>query len=305
MVPINPVPIIDKNGKRTTVHKKFGSDVDSARLVVPSPPQSARLIEDEWRHYGFKAPSAPRIYTDFANDSFEKSEREIAQLSVGQQNALSFFTSQHNYRWLNQALFNGGELRETDESAASYISVSELSREQTNDRDVIASQSLLKDITKNMDDAFVAVAPMTRFLYRGVDSTALFDDSADEYVAQSYELGTEFVIDGYQSASADPSIGVKYANKSGVVLEMKTNSGIATAALSHYQLEDEVILPRSTRWRVVGVHTDQDFTIQFKRGSSSNKVTLVQLVEIDADGEESTGAVYPPALSERQLGIEA
>ena len=302
---LTPTQIVDKNGKRTTVHKSLVPSQRPPR-TVSEPRGAAAGTRQEWESYGFQEPSEARVYTDFLEQAQERSRSEVEGLSDVQRNALSFFTSMH-HKSINNALYGTEALpaeQDVDDASQGFPTLDSVNsfelQKASKNYSLKVHDRLFNDVVTNMDSAFEYANHTPRIVYRGVDTYGEYladDGRTAEWVDENYALGSEVVIDGYQSASNDPGVGLKYANKSGVLLEMKTGSGISITDVSYYKLEDEVVLPRARRWRVVGVHHDQEFTVQMARGSKSERVTLVQMVEVDEDGDEVKGYISPPSIT--------
>jgi hypothetical protein len=277
-----------------------------------------QLDEDSYKEFGF----AP-IETEGDNINLhgtmrseyevaELSEPEIAVMSDDEKTALRMFTSNH-YKTINRALYNTNEeytplSAEPDDKSLHFQFGKEFNLYETYYDEARFSPSFMTELTENLDSAFTKSPGYQRTVYRGMSGyNAAFRspdyDSADgteatHWIKKNVKLGQEMVFDGYQSSSVDQSIALDYASgDGGVVYEVITSTGINVTKISAYKNEMEVILPRSARYMVVGVH--QGVNIGHRKN-----MNVVQMVEINDQGAvaEAGNHTPPPALTHTQLG---
>jgi hypothetical protein len=113
-------------------------------------------------------------------------------------------------------------------------------------------------------------APVT--VYRGVgDKGQEFLDAA----RKSLDAGGTLTDHGYGSVSLDPKIaGTLYATGNSVVFQMQIKRGAYIAPVSSYQTEQEIIVPRGMKYRVMGI--DEGVAFPEKRTH-----TVIRMMEVD------------------------
>lgn len=114
-----------------------------------------------------------------------------------------------------------------------------------------------------------------RILYRGVSI-----DNAEKYSINNLQLGETVDFKGYQSTSTNPIIAGNFTNMDthGILFEIITPQGINITSISSVSHESEVLLPRNSRYIVVG---KQERMYSDVFGSFDK----VQLIAVDDDGE--------------------
>ena len=114
-----------------------------------------------------------------------------------------------------------------------------------------------------------------RVLYRGVSI-----DNAEKYSINNLQLGETVDFKGYQSTSTNPIIAGNFTNmdKHGILFEIITPQGVNITSISSVSHESEVLLPRNSRYIVVG---KQEKMYSEVFGSFDK----VQLIAVDDDGE--------------------
>lgn len=131
-----------------------------------------------------------------------------------------------------------------------------------------------------------------RTVYRGVRKPFYVSASAGEWVAESFPVGATLDLPAYTSTSYDPSVAEGWMPEGhGVILEMRTRKGAPVEGISFFKSERERLLPRGTRWRVVGVQT---VPFEGAMGGGGHR-TVVQIVDEDelADHEEADQSANP------------
>lgn len=220
-----------------------------------------------------------RAYLQTEADFKTASRAELEHLTEEHRTAINEFSSQ-KYKAVSKALYKGG-LDDAEEESASQI----------------------RNIITGIDAAFMEAPLKNRVVYRGVqkDETHLLKaGNTQNYVAAAYSEGNFITIDGFQSTTVDPRVAADYSSEEGgLMFEMVSLSGMNISDSSQYAGECEVLLPRKTHWKVVGVHEDADYS--FKRlgpllKPRTIKTTVVQLIEVDEDGSQLTQRKKPPKL---------
>jgi len=270
-----------------------------------------KLTEESYKEFGFQEPGETRKGGLTLDELKQLSGAELEAASHGEQSALSLYTTSA-YNWINGALYaktpNLRSLGAYEQSNKIYFP------EEGYGPYSEPVPECLKQVAEKMDSALLKNAGDQKTVYRGMkfwheafDSALPEDETVAAYVKQNYSLGQEVVFDGYQSASYSPAMGGSYAGENGLIFEIKTSSGLNVSKISNYDLEREAILPRNSRYMIVGIHnkvdyehTDVDKSIQNPTRYNS---TVVQMIEITEDGYVKTGSnkSTPPPLTEKQL----
>jgi uncharacterized protein len=151
-------------------------------------------------------------------------------------------------------------------TSMSYESInSKLRTGQSLDKEEAGIAEHMDSITKQEFKSPVTV-------YRGVgDKGQEFLDAA----RKSLEAGGTLTDHGYGSVSLDPKIaGTLYATGNSVVFQMQIKRGAYIAPVSSYQTEQEIIVPRGMKYRVVGI--DEGVAFPEKRTH-----TVIRMMEVD------------------------
>jgi hypothetical protein len=283
-----------------------------------------KLNEESYKAFGFQDPEEERK-TDLNLDQLKQlSKEELTDYPLSLQHALRYFTS-GSFEWVNSALFkdrSGTPMTDRNPDKAPYQPVfknepfSETKRfgpAWQMDQDERETPELLKETVTKIDLAMSNSHKQQRVLYRGMaaDHSAFLDSGVESYVDKNMSLGQEVIFDGYQSSSYSPTVAADYSGNNGLVFEIRTPSGINLTGISAFPSEREVLLPRNTRYMVVGVHKKVEWTgssPSMWNGESRVKeersnTTVVQLVEITEEGyvRDENNFKYAPPLTEGQL----
>lgn len=243
-------------------------------------------VGSELSKYEFAPLSTPRTFSSTVEAAANESRKEMEQLSPGGYSAVRAFTT-NEYQMINPAVYNGAAEKNH------YMGQREVDR--------------IHGTVALMDKAFSKIPLKTQVLYRGIDKEErkLKVDSQSASDA-GYEVGEVFGVKGFQSTSADPAVAASYAGeKGGVIFEMVAVSGMNVTSLSAWQKETEVLLPRETHWKVVGVHEKANFVYKDEETglpAKTQKTTVVQVIEVTADGEpvrkRSVPSAFPSKVQE-------
>jgi hypothetical protein len=285
-----------------------------------------KLDEESYKEFGFQGPDEDRKWDLSVKELKELSKAELEDLPIRNKKAVKIFTGE-DYEWINQALYGNTNQYNNqlplDKRVASgeYTTVfddtrhnqfTELPSSYMMLKTENASPELLTDITTHVDEAMTQTPGQQRIVYRGMSADhQAFSDFANvhDFAEANYPIGQELKFDGYQSTSYSPAVALEYARYSnGLIFEIKAASGLSVANISEYSEEQELILPRDSRYMVVGKHTipkykgwsaltGDDFALE------SVNTTVIQLVEITEDGyvRNESNLSSPPPLTEKQL----
>lgn len=203
------------------------------------------------------------------------------------------------------------------------------------------NESDLMDYSSELDISLSHRSKEKRNLYRGMgihENSSLFvDDSGKKFPIENldeqkvfldklYTPGTEIAFNAYASTSDYVGVGAEWCgideertegNESiGILYEMKTNAGLPIAHISDNEHEREVLLPRGMRYKVSQAYWNDDNQYTYdvlednidnsssyisKEKSKNPRTLIVQLVEVDENGEEinTTDPYQAPALVPR------
>lgn len=218
--------------------------------------------------FGFHTKNFYQRRTNWELDSkmLEISKEELADMTEDELSSLKFFTGD-GYAWFNDVLYGS-----------------------TNMKDLMAGlQEEVLRHTKYMDAAMAKAPKTQKIVYRGVSSQAKIfkGETPSKWVKQHLTVGNEIIFDGYQSSTTSIPIGSDYSGgESGVIYEILTPEGVNATYISDYEQEQEIILPRESRYTVLGVEHN-------KSGGST-----VKLVAINSKGEilDGTNADTPSPI---------
>ena len=136
-------------------------------------------------------------------------------------------------------------------------------------------------------DTVISNAPqIPKTVYRGIQGySPLFEKYGGLIGAwlkeKNVTLGSELSFEGYTSTSVSNSTACSFASIHGkmdsLVFEIKTPEGLNVSSVSKYAWEHEFLLPRNTRYRVVGIGEQEK-----PRGGT---VHLIQMVAVNSKGE--------------------
>lgn len=285
-----------------------------------------KLDQESYLEFGFQDPNEQRESHLKIDDLKKLSEAELADVPLGEQKALAYFTGD-DYEWINMALYSktydNGNPALVERSADAgempdlfndkvYGAYEKLGPNWEALEEENASPEVLKIITDKVDSAMLKAPGQQRILYRGMskDHEAFAKySSVSKFVAKNYPLGQEVKFDGYQSTSYSPLIADTYCGDgggNGLMFEIKAASGINLTSISEYATEEEVLLPRDARYMVVGIHEGVNFDAAGPNGKQWAKnpnTTIVQLVEITEDGyiRNDSNLSSPKKLTKQQL----
>jgi hypothetical protein len=313
----NPEAVANRNARRrqayADAHNGFGAPIDGpnpainkliAAMAQPKAEKvAAPLTEDSWKDFGFEDPHEIKPRAVSTKTYANMSKREMRALTNSEQNAIRIFTS-NQYKWINGALYGKEDCLREDSfwGDLNIKSLDEMDPEETTVINRMCPSGLI-EITDEIDDAMMKAPDKERILYRGKSGASpRLAANPMKYVQENYSLGQEVVFDGYQSASVDSGTAAAYSGGNGIVFEMKTSSGLNATHISHYSEEREVLLPRQTRWKVVGVHKDVKYTTYQDDGKTkAADAIVVQMIEVDEKGEPLVERQLPKPLTSKQL----
>lgn len=271
------------------------AEIDDTELGFKSNPKMEK--DESYRDDSEKEILLHKIYEKnemFKNDNKTLlSEREIADLSGEEKDALTYFTS-NSYAWLNEALFEK-EVKKGDEKDAQDSFKNTIENTFST---LSGNHEKVKIITKKLDEALSKGPKIQRTVYRAVSSSASFFKvdgdpvSAKEWVDHNLEAGKEIVFDGYQSTTAKPQSLNSYATNDGIIYEIITPEGINVRSISEYDEEEEVLLPRQARYTVSSI--THGVSVKNTDYGRYDNMTLIRLIAINSQGEVLDGTNSDP-----------
>lgn len=278
-----------------------------------------KLDENSYKEFGFQSPDEERTNSWTLNQLKELSKVELGDMTISEKKALQTFTGDW-YKTINVSLY--GKLpsylgKGNSEYKPRYND--ELDENGDLKRTIgIDRPEFIQEFTDLADSAMTKTPKQQRILYRGMARhhselyASTMSDTTEKivkYVDENYSLGQEVMFDGFQSTSYSPTIAADYAGKGGILFEIKTASGANVISISEYGDEREVILPRHSRYMVVGVHKKATYVAddidKDQAYHRQDNTTIIQLVEITDDGyvRDETNFTSPPPLTEHQLRL--
>jgi hypothetical protein len=299
---------------KVSIKHSSGTSVD----LVPE----ATLLQstDELRSWN------PKVPTDL-EEHMQQSLEGLSHLSVEEKQALELYRG-HYHESINGALTGRAPLKFNSYYPAGHwkTSTNATAFHDFND---------FKNYINHMDSALSKRHSENRVIYRGVGSAGAFSlvngsgiqvndpdlDGSKENtgnikaaLVEHYKPGTEVRFDGYASTSLDPSVAAIWAGsghgKPAVIYELQTSLGSDVTGISEFGGEDEreVILPRSSCFKVVNVYTDATYSCESadegvveKNSYTDGNTVVVQLVEVNAGDDFKPEELTEQSLSERLL----
>lgn len=265
-----------------------------------------KLDENSYKEFGFQAPDEERENTVSMLDIMDRSEMELTTSNDFDRKALAVYTTDA-HEWINGAVYGEMLPNETEEDITEYLpDYKDEAYPYYDEEAVEVSVSHAVDITQAMDKALMKGPQTQRILYRGMNKWHnAFGDykSPADYAKKNYPLGQEVEFDGYQSASISPTVAENYSSEGGVIFEVRTPSGVGVTYVSGYEDEVEVLLPRKSRYMVVGLHENVNYRSddpEVEHASSlAHGITVIQMVEITDQGyiRDSSNSVRPAPLT--------
>ena len=282
-----------------------------------------KLDDESYKEFGFQNPEEDRPSALSRNTLMRLSRKELKGATIGEVDALHLYTG-NSYKWINGAMYSASKDASRkyliegqdsvdhtkhheysiliDEELSSYRNHQYVSTE-------MRTKAHFAEIVDNIDRGLEKTPNQQRILYRGmkVNHSAFKNMGISDYVDGNYPLGQEVEFDGFQSASYSPGVGARYSDDDGLIFEIKTPSGVNVTGVSEFPNESEVLLPRNSRYMVVGVHKNVE-RYGYKEShftGSKQDVTVVQLVEITDNGyvKDETNFSHPPAFNANNVRI--
>lgn len=261
------------------------------------------LDSDSYKEFGFHEINKDSVYYKDRKMKMELEEfRDLSKLEIKDFNkddiaAVRFFTS-NDYEWFNNAIYSKGKSlsvhtvdRDTDDPFEDVKK--EYDRIYIDDMD--RSKKMVNRITEKLDEALAKGPKIQRIVYRGKKAgSKAFNgyENVEEWVDKNAKLGQEVKFDGYQSTTADIEVAslslYSGGYEPGLIYEILTPEGANITHLSNYADEKEVLLPRDSRYMVVGIHKNQE------KNKYEQQAHIIQLVAINDKGEILTGENSSP-----------
>jgi hypothetical protein len=152
---------------------------------------------------------------------------------------------------------------------------------------------------RSLDDAIESAPPISETVYRGVnfgsegmpngallagfsqkEREGMIRNSLASYAEKRFAPGSEFSLGGYQSTATnvEPALDASVnRNSPGIIFEIHATKGLRLKGLQADAVndEDEILLPRNTRYRVIGVSR----SVEFEDASGRSRIRTVVKVE--------------------------
>jgi hypothetical protein len=300
----DPVLVANRNARRRQAYAAI-----KQRPVEAAVNSRAPLTEESYKDFGFlPAKNHVRAAPIPIKDQVQESMVDTSDLTDAERAAASMFTS-NNYLWINGTLHNRpstitdvfvlSPYDYPDKPKDGGLHLDSLTVADARKQIFNPTLANLAEVTNALDETLYKIKPRERTLYRGKSESTARIPNAQKYVEANYSLGQEVVFDGYQSASLSAGVAADYACDTGIVFEMKTISGANVVSISEYDHEQEILLPRQTRWKVVGVHYKVDYLTEDSTSYDADNppsFTVVQMIEINDNGDPLTDKVKPEPI---------
>lgn len=252
-------------------------------IPVPDPVQPAP-VEKTYQDYGFRPINPDNYLSNRPKGVFRASMRDsIAQfdaLTPVESQAVQLYTYDKHYKWINDALYTKKIDPAPDGPHKTVFPYSWDKEESPVTYPGYQNAGTLKEVCNVLDSAIKKAPSEQKTVYRSVtaDNGMFKGLSPSEYLQRNIQVGKEIKFDGYLSSTLDPEVALKHGQRAdGVLFEIRTTKGLNISMPSSYQEEQEVLLPRNTTYKVVGVHK------KVKRHEGTFlTVNVVQLVPVAA-----------------------
>lgn len=275
-----------------------------------------KLNDKSYEEFGFSDPRLMHIDKADLEVTKRISRHELSNLSYSEKKALQVYTGDA-YGWINSSMFPTGKTRMFKKDPKEYEPMLKEGKEVFEDSPYVyapKNPEFLKEFDGYVTSAMPKAPLQQRLVYRGMSSWHGAFSKSDgtkatlkEYVDKNFSLGQEVVFDGYQSTSTSVDVAQNYtSHDDGLLFEIKTSSGLNVTSVSQFDREQEVILPRGSRYMVVGLHEKVDYSAKQEDSSlikTRRNITVVQLVEVTEDGyiADETHYTSAPPLTPHQL----
>jgi hypothetical protein len=124
-----------------------------------------------------------------------------------------------------------------------------------------------------LDSAFNKIDnQQTRILYRGESFNIPFGQEKEEYIKNNYAIGKVFERTSYMSTSSNPAIPTNFGGEA-VMFEIVSHNSAELAHLTRYK-ENEFLIPRNSKFRVVAVHNNVEYQKTRQHPDVMNKTML-------------------------------
>lgn len=276
-----------------------------------------KLTVDSYKEFGFKDVDPSKDNSYFSNRELAIeleelktiSDIELTELNENEKASVKFFTS-YSFKWFNNALYSKGKSLEEENN---YFKTKDpFEKDDYGELNIYDNNTVAKNkdnvekISSFIDSALAKAPKIQRVVYRGVSASnpafTKYGGNVKAWIQDNAKLGQELQFDGYQSSTLDVSTANDFtrSESGGLIYEIITPEGLNVTSISRFAHEQEVLLPRESRYMVVGVHED------IRRASIGGTVThVVQLVAIDDKGAILTGEkdelVNSNAMSEGEV----
>lgn len=242
----------------------------------------ATLDEDSYKIFGFKEIvdgfNESRYVDRIERDALSKEETEV--LTFKEKSCLKAYTNADACPVINASVekeFDDPEITMLGSSTLKQP-LDSIYKEATTciDYNILTrlSPPVVNEIVKNVDSALTQGPGLQRIVYRGIGRVRGQDFRVKEYINETYQIGKTVKFDSYLSTSRNPVIASSFGI-CGAVFEILTPEGMAIGNLSQHAREEEVLLPRGSRYVIVG----RKDNVARKKGGGP--ITVIQMVAVD------------------------
>lgn len=246
------------------------------------------------RRARYNAPKQEKLFSQEdqrigkANSSTSLSKEFISSLTPEQKKTLRDYTefgSKTMNKYIYDAEFREGVEKELDVHGSRAMWSPDY-------------ETFKKDLKANLDERIKIIDETTSFrfplpvtVYSGMNISIPEGEDALTHIKSIHKIGSLYSRPSYVSTSTNSAIAASFTvdnGKTPIVYEMITSQGAPIRKLSWLPVEDEVLLPRDKKFRIVqikeavtfdNVTVDDEGAIAKVRGRGKKEIIVIQIVE--------------------------
>lgn len=261
------------------------------------------LNENSYEIFGFKKPNNKivnfkSINQNFLNDDliYKQSKKELSHIDLVDK-AFLYEYSGESYDSINEFmnLKGRGFLRKTDEKIVvenpRYKNGKNGKNKYIFNKKSYFGHEYMHEFTSRIDNVLSKGPGKQKIVYRKsnikqlIKEGGLHNGMSVNDVIDSLAIGKEMSWNGYVSTSIDQRVifdeSTNDYNNETVIFEILTSEGVSIDSVSSYGDEAEVVLPRETKYRIVGKHT----LLYRNRLKNVFETPVIQLVAVNKNGD--------------------
>jgi CTP-dependent riboflavin kinase len=119
-----------------------------------------------------------------------------------------------------------------------------------------------RESTRDLNEFLEKAPAFSGAIYRGIDNKTAYSRKNLPKMIESLKSAEGYSETRMSSFTSEPAVAQRFAESGGVILEVVNNNrGVSIRNVSVWGLEDEVIVPKKTRYRYVSERKEGDITI--------------------------------------------